>query len=183
MATVVAEGFKRCPKCEQEKALNDKYWYRHRTKGGGWQAWCRKCMNSMPKPQTTARLSRNRARHRAAQLLIERHRAEFQEIYDNEYAEAIEEAWRLAADPANAHFEGSVVRLKTGPRRARSDDGQVEEVQVQDRVNQEWCPQCSMFHARDHHLTAKQIRAAGLEESFEEYNAGIELAQAHARRA
>lgn len=181
MATSVAQGFRVCPKCGKEKALNDTHWYRHKSRNGGWQSYCRKCMNMLPKPATTARISRNRARQRASQILIERHRDEFQEIYDNEYAEALEEAWRLAADPANAHFEGSVVRLRTGPKRQRSDEGEVREVAVQERVNVDWCPKCSMFHARDHHLTAKQIREADLSESFEEYTAGVELARQHAR--
>lgn len=186
MATVVATGetgFRRCPHCEKEKALTDVHWYKDKNSRDGFQGWCRKCMNSMPKPHTTTRMCRNRARHRAMELLKKAHAEEFADLYDNEYAEAIEEALRLAADPANAHFEGSVVRLRKGPRRRLEDDGEVREVAVQERVDQEWCAQCSMFHARDHHLTARQIREAGLAESFESYNAGVERAQAHARRA
>lgn len=135
---------KTCPHCDEAKDATPEFFYRDKRSRDGLGSWCKRCVNARAKPQTRARVIRSRAWHRATQALVERHKAEFQELYEEARAEAVEEDERLTADPANhAHFDAETVRLRSGRRKP----GEPPEA----RVNDSWCVECSEFHAQDHH--------------------------------
>lgn len=136
---------KDCCRCRESKPLDFDHWYRDASSYDGYQGVCRSCVNAQPKAQTTERLARSRARHRAAAALIELHREEFEQLYADCRAEALEEADRLAADPElQVIFDGKPPRLRHGPKgRGEPSDP---------RVDTDWCAKCAVFHALDHHL-------------------------------
>ncbi len=171
---------KRCPKCGETKDATSANFYRDKNSSDGLGCWCKTCTNAIPKAQTRTRILRNRARHRALQMLVERHRAEFQEIYENCRAEAIEQDERLAMDPENAaKFDaqnGQTVRLKPGRRKV----GETPEA----RVNQDWCPKCSSYHAQGHQCpTCKKLAGRGVNPGdLVVFNEGTRRAAMGARR-
>lgn len=137
---------KTCPKCNEEKPATAEFFYRDKRSGDGLGSWCKTCVNGRAKPQTRARIIRTRARHRAMQQLVELHREEFEALYEDARAEAIEEDDRLTADPENhARFDAETVRLRSGRRKP----GETPEA----RVDETWCVECSVYHAQDHHIT------------------------------
>lgn len=151
-----------CTKCKQLKPSDETGFYRDRRSIDRLSSWCRRCMNSVPKAQTRARIIRNRARHRASQMLIDLHAEEFGALYERCRAEAEEEDERLNADPQiAARFDGKTPRLRTGPRRGEPET----------RVDETWCSSCVAYHATNHHAGPNR-RPKTVAESFEEFNAG-----------
>lgn len=133
---------KRCTKCGQIKELAD--FYPDRRASDGRQGWCRKCQNaSQVKKASEPRLVRNRARQRAAADLVKRHEAEFNDLYQMYWDEAMAEAKALAATPEAAqHYVSEPVRLKPGARQPGEVAG--------DRIDVARCPHCIKHHDRGH---------------------------------
>lgn len=141
--------FKTCPHCGEEKPANELHFYPDKSARDGLGSWCKTCVNERPKPLTEARIIRNRARHRAMQRLVELHKAEFEALYEDERAVALDENDRLRGDPETAaRFDGQTPRLRKGRRRPGED--------AEARVDEEWCAQCATFHAGDHIAWVRQ---------------------------
>lgn len=136
---------KRCPHCELVKPADQ--FYLDRSAKDGRSCWCRVCDNERKRqrkyPQTAARMVRNRARQRAAQILIKMHPDEFRALYDLCEGEAAEQADALAQSPAlREQFpDGIPIRLRPG----RRDQGESE------RIDQAWCSDCRQYHESGHH--------------------------------
>jgi hypothetical protein len=143
MTTRPLAGHKRCPNCEEEKSADLDHFYADKNARDGLGSWCKSCVNGRAKPQSRARLIRSRARHRAAQALIERYPEDFEELYQDARATAVEEDERLTADPVNhARFDAEAIRLRPGRRKPGEDP--------EARVDDNWCVACSAYHAADH---------------------------------
>lgn len=132
---------KPCGKCGAVKPLTD--FFEDRRASDGRQRWCKKCQNAQPKKANTARMVRNRARHRAIAELTRRHEAEFDDLYEQYRAEAEREAAELASSPQAAeHYKAEPVRLRPGARQPGEKAG--------DRIDVARCPQCVRHHDRGH---------------------------------
>lgn len=103
--------------------------------------------------QTLARLVDQRARRRAAQLLIEAHRDEYQTLYTQAHHLALAEAQALAAKAPETPTP-EPPRLMTGRRKADED--------VMDRIDVARCPHCIGHHDRGHACTHCGTRPGGL---------------------
>lgn len=163
---------KTCPKCKEVKEATRRNFYADKNSRDQLSCWCKLCIDAVPKGQTRTRVLRNRARHRAVQMLVERHREEFQEIYEECRAMAVEEDERLTMDPENAaRFDGQTVRLKTGRRRIGEQPGP--------KVDQDWCAKCKVYHAKDHQCpTCKQLAGRGINPGdLVEFNNGTSRAR------
>ena len=139
---------KRCPHCNTVKprtAFPGRAGKRRGQAGG----WCRECdsQRSFEKPQTAARLIRNRAYHRAQAKLTQRYADEFKSIYETELSYATAEAEGLAAHADELGFpEGEAPRLRPGVNPADDD--------LRPRVNTDWCAECRAYHDAGHHIPA-----------------------------
>lgn len=122
---------KRCPSCGKTKPLVGFY------KRSG---WCKTCTNSRPKKQTSKRLIRSRARHRAYQALAKMHPDTFQQLYQECLANAEVEAEVLSVVADRA--DQAAARLRPGRR--HEDEDPV------DRIDTTWCVECSTYHEAGH---------------------------------
>lgn len=164
---------KACTHCHKVKPSDETGFYKDKRARDGLSSWCRQCMNSLPKAQTRTRIIRNRARHRAVQMLVENHPEEFAILYELCRADAEEEDERISSSPeVAAQFEGATPRLRTGRRKPNEEP--------EARVNQTWCPRCAVFHAMDHH-TLKEKGKKSVAECFKEFNEGTARAGAGKR--
>lgn len=111
--------------------------------GKKWRkAICRDCDNARPRPVTVTKIIRNRARHRAAQRLVEMFPVEFTALMEQELISAAKEHAILQAIGAEeAHYDVPV-RLKPGRRR----EGQEPE----HRIDTAKCRRCHITHDRGH---------------------------------
>lgn len=130
------EPVKQCPKCGETKPLRTAFYK-------GRSGWCKKCTNSRPKKQTSARLLRTRARNRATQALAKHHPEEFRVLYEQFLENCQIEAEVL--DAVADRFGGDAVRLLPGRRGPGQDPA--------DRINEQWhsnCTLCSEYHGTGH---------------------------------
>lgn len=138
---------KRCPRCDTVKDLTD--FYADKSRLDGHYPYCKDCeRSSNRKPRTeNTRLARTRARHRAVQRLIERHKTEF---YDELLPEEMRKVQQEMADladitpkptPTKDKEPAPAPRLKPG----RRQDGQ----SVADRIAV-LCHECGTFHKSGH---------------------------------
>lgn len=137
---------KACRQCNEAKPLSEFY---NRGRGRGEhdvQATCKDCSKKRHGGQTGAKINRNRARHRAIAVLVERHADEFEALYERCLAEAAAEAEALAqTTDAKQHYgdgKGGPVRLRPGKRLTGQKAG--------DRIDVARCPHCIRHHDRGH---------------------------------
>lgn len=153
--TPEAKPGKRCTKCGETKPRDQ--FYAASGAADGLSSHCSACNNA--RPITPTRLVRNRAMHRATAVLIDRHRAEWEEIKAQCLIEAQAEHDRLVAEAAQrGHPDAPVARLKPGPRRAvRPETTEaapaappVRRETVVERLDVARCPHCHRYHDAGH---------------------------------
>jgi hypothetical protein len=129
-----------CTTCEQTKPETE--FYPDPNAKSGRNSACRACNNR--RDPSVQRMVRTRARNRAMAALMTRHREEFERLYQQEFVDALQEHYTLAAEAAAAGFpDAEVARLKPGPKRR-------EETSVIDRLDVARCPRCHTHHDEDH---------------------------------
>lgn len=94
---------------------------------------------------TQARLIDQRARRRATQALIEKHREDFTALYEQHRRAAESEAAALTECAATVHPSSEPPRLMTGARKAGQE--------AVDRIDVARCPHCVKHHDRNHVCT------------------------------
>lgn len=136
---------KACTKCGVSKPLTD--YYSHPSTADRHSPVCKKCDSARGRATTGPKINRQRARHRAIAVLVERHEDEFRDLMDLKLAEVTEEAELLATDPAARKHYGDAepVRLRPGRRMAGEKAG--------DRIDVARCPHCVKHHDRGHVCT------------------------------
>jgi hypothetical protein len=138
------ETTKVCTKCSQSKPLTD--YYSHPSTADRHSPVCKKCDSARGRKTTGPKINRQRARHRAIAILVQRHEDEFRDLMDLQLAEVAEEAEALAADPqAKKHYKDEPVRLRPGKRMPGEKAG--------DRIDVARCPHCIKHHDRGHVCT------------------------------
>lgn len=136
----VPAGSKPCTRCTQVKPLAE--FYPDPSGKHGRKSICRTCQNQ--RQPTQARMMRNRGRKRANAILAQRHRAEFQQLLEQETEKAWAEHERLVAEAeARGQHDAAVARLKPGPKRQ-------EETDVAQRLDVARCPKCHTHHDEQH---------------------------------
>ena len=133
-----------CKKCGITQPIEE--YYELRTGKNGRSGHCRICNNK--RPPTETRTIAQRARNRASQALIERHRDEFEELRVLHLAQAKEELEQLRAAAAQKRADDiELPRLKPGPKRHTDSN-------VIDRLDVARCPHCHEHHDRGHQCPA-----------------------------
>ena len=135
---------KSCTKCHESKQLSD--FYAHPNTADRRSPICKKCDSARGRKATGPKINRQRARHRAIALLVQRHEDEFRALMELQLAEVAEEAEALAMDPqARKVYNGEPVRLRPGKRMPGEKVG--------DRIDVARCPHCVKNHDRGHVCT------------------------------
>lgn len=133
----VPYGMAQCNTCMEMKPLAE-YYVHTSGKSGVTQraARCKDCDNGRERPVTITRLMRNRARNRAAALLIRAYPQQYERLVAEQLEAALEEAHQLG------QAEGEAVRLKPGPKRAGQS--------IVDRIDVARCARCHTHHDAGH---------------------------------
>ena len=132
----VPYGMAQCNTCMEMKPLAE-YYVHTSGKSGVTQraARCKDCDNSRERPVTITRLMRNRARSRAAALLVKAYPEQYARLVGEQLEAALEEAHQLSASD-------EPVLLKSGPKRAGET--------VLDRIDVARCARCHSHHDAGH---------------------------------
>lgn len=127
-----------CTKCGQIKPVSDFY---SRAKGKP-KPYCKDCDNTRARPASESKLLNNRARHRAVEDLIARHRDEFEDLLALHRLDVKSEAARLTKEAAELGVSGDLPRLRPGQRKR----GQTPVT----RLDVGRCTTCARSHDRGH---------------------------------
>lgn len=131
---------KACSKCKKVQPLSE--FHSHSQTRDGKSSQCRKCNSK--RPPTVNRLVRTRARGRAMYLLVENHRAEFEQLLEEQTVIAQAEHDKVAAAAAEKGLpDAPVARLMSGPKRREQTD-------ILERLDVARCPTCHTHHDADH---------------------------------